>query len=87
VISSPKTFTWQRRDCDLNPGPSAPESSMLTTQLPSHPRLSSKFAIKLYLKIPPCLGRAATLPVEMSMFKKSPCSRSTGKCSEMPCKT
>ena len=27
----------QRRDCDLNPGPSAPESSTLTTRLPSHP--------------------------------------------------
>jgi len=29
--------TRQRRDCDLNPGHSAPESSTLTTQLPSHP--------------------------------------------------
>jgi len=28
----------QRRDCDLSPGPSAPESSTLTTRLPSHPR-------------------------------------------------
>jgi len=35
--SLPKTFTRQRRDCDLNPGPSAPESSTLTTRLPSHP--------------------------------------------------
>ena len=25
-------------DSDLNPGPSAPESSTLTTRLPSHPR-------------------------------------------------
>ena len=32
----PKTVTRQRRDCDLNPGPSAPESSTLTTRLPSH---------------------------------------------------
>jgi len=39
VNSLPKTVTRQRRDCDLNPGPSAPESSMLTTRLPSHPRL------------------------------------------------
>jgi len=37
VNSLPKTVTGQRRDCDLNPGPSAPESSTLTTQLPSHP--------------------------------------------------
>ena len=35
--SLPKTVTRQRHDCDLNPGPSAPESSMLTTRLPSHP--------------------------------------------------
>ena len=35
--SLPKTLTRQRRDCDLNPGPSAPESSTLTTRLPSHP--------------------------------------------------
>jgi len=36
VNSLPKTVTRQRRGRDLNPGPSAPESSMLTTQLPSH---------------------------------------------------
>jgi len=35
VNSLPKTATRQRRDCDLNPGPSAPESSTLTTRLPS----------------------------------------------------
>jgi len=37
VDSLPKTVTWQRRDCDLNLGPSEPESSTLTTRLPSHP--------------------------------------------------
>ena len=37
VNSLPKTVTRQRRDCDLNPGPSAPASSTLTTRLPSHP--------------------------------------------------
>ena len=37
VNSLPKTVTRQRRDFDLNPGPSAPESSTLTTRLPSHP--------------------------------------------------
>jgi len=31
------TVTRQRRGCDLNPGPTAPESSTLTTRLPSHP--------------------------------------------------
>jgi len=39
VNSLPKIVTRQRRDCDLNPGPSAPESSTLTTRLPSHPQL------------------------------------------------
>ena len=37
VNSLPKTVTRQRRDCDLNPGPSVPEFSTLTTRLPSHP--------------------------------------------------
>ena len=37
VSSLPKTVTRQRRGCDLNPSPSAPESSTLTTRLPSHP--------------------------------------------------
>jgi len=37
VNSLPKTVTRQRRGCDLNPGRSAPESSTLTTRLPSHP--------------------------------------------------
>ena len=39
VNSLPKTVTRQRRSCDLNPGPSAPESSTLTTRLPSHPTI------------------------------------------------
>jgi len=33
VNSLPKTVTRQRRGCDLNPGPFAPESSILTTRL------------------------------------------------------
>ena len=40
VNSLPKTVTpvtRHRRDCDLNPDPSAPESITLTTRLPSHP--------------------------------------------------
>ena len=35
VNSLPKTVTRQRRGCDLNSVPSAPESSTLTTLLPS----------------------------------------------------
>jgi len=42
VNSLPETVTRQRRGCDLNPGPSAPESSTLTTRLPSHPASWSK---------------------------------------------
>ena len=38
----PKTVTRQRSDCDLNPGPSAPESSTLTTRLPSNSELITK---------------------------------------------
>jgi len=33
VNSLPKTVTRQRRGCDLNPGPTAPESRTLTTRL------------------------------------------------------
>jgi len=36
VNSLPKTATLRRHGCDLNPGPSAPESSTLTTRLQSH---------------------------------------------------
>ena len=41
VNSLPKTVTRQRRGCDLNPGPSMPESSTLTTRLPSHPSMQN----------------------------------------------
>jgi len=37
VNSLPKIVTRQRRGCDLNLGPSAPESSTLICRLPSHP--------------------------------------------------
>ena len=43
--SLPKTVTRQRRDCDLNPGPSAPESITITTWLPSHPYTNSNRVI------------------------------------------
>jgi len=35
VNSLPKTAARQPGDCDLNPGPTAPESSTLTARLPS----------------------------------------------------
>ena len=43
--SLPKTVTRQCRGCDLNPGPSVPESSTLTTRLPSHPLHSVVVAV------------------------------------------
>jgi len=36
VNSLPKTVTRQRQGCDLNPDPTAPESSTLTSRLPSN---------------------------------------------------
>ena len=53
VNSLPKTVTRQRRDCDLNPGPSAPESSTLTTRLPSHPGMMSPCIVQSHSRRPP----------------------------------
>jgi len=49
VNSLPKTVTRQRRGCDLNPGPCAPESSKLTTRLPSHPKTFEQSILLLLL--------------------------------------
>ena len=46
VNSLPKTVTRQRRGCNLNPGPSAPESSTLTTRLPRHRTTVGEFQQK-----------------------------------------
>ena len=45
VNSLPKTVTQQRRGRDLNPGPSAPDSSTLTTRLPSQLIMRLKIAV------------------------------------------
>jgi len=58
VNSLPKTVTRQRRDCDLNPGPSAPESSTLTTRLSNHPRITGKI---LFSKVTLACDPAAEL--------------------------
>ena len=47
--------------------------------------LTGKFATNSYLNIPPHLKGVATLPWEISMIKKSQCSRSNW--SKLPCKT
>ena len=49
--SLPKTVIRQRRDCDLNPGPSAPESSTLTTRLPSHPPFHPAYTNNLCINV------------------------------------
>ena len=51
VNSLPKTVTRQRRGCNLNSGPSVPESSMLTSRLPSH-LLSAITEVKLAMTVP-----------------------------------
>ena len=66
VNSLPKTVTRQRRGCDLNPGPSAPESSTLTTRLLSHPlqcRQRKRVSYKPTGK-PPGLDTVSTKPYE-----------------------
>jgi len=63
VNSLHKTVTGQRRDCDLNPGPSAPESSTLTTRLPSHPDLRKNF------------GNTASSSSTKSIFEAHLCSK------------
>ena len=54
--SLPKTVFRECRDCDLNPGPSASESSTLTARLPSHYRTligSLALAIKRNHRVAP----------------------------------
>jgi len=73
VNSLPKTVTRQRRDCDLNPGPSAPESSTLTTQLPSHPT-EDVWCTKTMSEFPEmnCIGKAKTEQIHVTLFSVPP---------------
>jgi len=55
VSSLPKTVTRQRHGCNLNPGSSAPESSTITTWLPSHPSsLYTQILTALPIKLQSC---------------------------------
>ena len=65
--SLPKTVTRQRRRCDLNPGPSAPESSTLTTRLPS---LVGQFQYRCGLKSP--LSHALRIPSNHVQARRRP---------------
>ena len=51
--SLPKTVTRQRRDCDLNPGPTAPVSGTLNTRLPTTepPQLLTVVFLKILPRI------------------------------------
>jgi len=72
VNSLPKTVTRQRRSCDLNPGPSAPESSRLTSRLPSHPRktIISRLVYQIYsiIFLPPIIY-AFSLKIHITFFE------------------
>ena len=73
VNSLPKTVTRQRRGCDLNPGPTAPESSTLTTRLPSHPLLTlpTQYADQgLYVAIRPSI-RPSVCPVVRQPLRRA----------------
>ena len=62
-----KTVTRQRRDCDLNPGPSAPESSTLTTRLPGVHVNNMKKRTCLFLN---SLSATFTLQVDKTLTRR-----------------
>ena len=88
VNSSPKTVTRQRRGCDLNPGPSAPESSMLTTRLPSHPIPPYRYTFTIFrfsrkLRAAEVAGDCLQLRVIILCIESNcgaPTSRTFGRC-------
>ena len=70
VNSLPKPVTRHRRGCDLNPGPTAPESGTLTTRLPSHPAYSTQWQLPVSLRQPrtnPSIPRHR-LPLSIHIF-------------------
>jgi len=69
VNSLSKTVTRQRRGCDLNPGLTAPESSALTTWLPSHPFNKSS---KNFDERPHCTGRPSPPKIASSPGDRGP---------------
>ena len=60
VNSSSKTVKWQFCDCDLNSGPTAPQSSTLTTRLPSHPASQVQHSNKQQIYVVNLIGRFDT---------------------------
>jgi len=60
VNSLPKTVTRQRRSCDLNQGPSVPESSTLTTRLSGVGTMGTGGYI-----VPPSSGLVPSVPPQV----------------------
>ena len=69
VNSLPKTVTRQRRGCDLNPGPSAPESSTVrsATDQPPPPLIRPTQVLKPFQTSGPS-GDAVTRSVVDELF-------------------
>ena len=68
--SLPKTVTRQRRGCDLNPGPSAPESITLTTRLRvqvTKQQVEEKLTAVSVLRAAPGIDRAVITDVESTL--------------------
>jgi len=63
VNSLPKTVIRQRRGCNLNPGPTAPESSTLTTRLSSHRWLTYVTILKASYEPGNCVFVSPLLPL------------------------
>jgi len=80
VNNLPKTVTRQRHGCDLNPGPSAPDSSMLTTRLRSH-LFYEKYTCKITL-LPVLVGLTNKICVSASGdgFRGGSASSSSSTC-------
>jgi len=76
VNSLSKTVTRQRRDCDLNPDPSATESSTLTTRLSSHPKANKplNMLINLSFSIDPLSSIYAFQKLSPFRIRQSSCA-------------
>ena len=74
VNSLPKTVTRQRRGCDLNLGPTAPESSTLTTRLPSHPLAMSVTCTKQQVLVQCVLYHVVRLARICSLVRRQRCA-------------
>jgi len=77
VNSLPKTVTGQRRGCDLNPGPSVPGSSTLTTRLPLCQKLTDNYLILIKSQRRLYVTRAGHLPSPQTHVPRKSQSRTS----------